>query len=89
MGKISFGMGQNFVGVGQNIFRHEPKLFWCGLNCTRSKSEGGPIFYSCLESSLKVDCLKIAWKLEGLSQNCKKILKTFIKQNLLLCIAFL
>ena len=64
-------------------------FFWLGSNCTKSKFEARRIFDSCLESSLKEGYVKIAWKLEGLSQNCRKIQINFIKQNVFSRIVFL
>ena len=65
------------------------QFFWRGSNCTESKFEAGRAFYSCLESNLEADYLKLAWKLEGLSESFRKIQKTFIKQNVFSRIVFL
>ena len=92
VGQIFFGIGQNFLWSGSNIFwcRSRVSLALVKIFFTWVKSffgvgqfiqKTGRNFYNCLESSLKVDYLKITWKLEGLSKNCRKIQKTFIKQN--------
>ena len=79
-------MGQ-FSLACVKIFWLGSVFFWNGSNCTKSKFDAAQVFYSCLESSLKVDYLKIASKLEGLSRNCRKTQKT-IKNPVFSCIAF-
>ena len=77
-----------FFDVGQIFFWRWSKCFMRGskIVLVRVKLYEKQV---CLESSLNVDYLKVAWKFEGLSQNCTKIQKTFIKQNVFSRTAFL
>ena len=98
-GSIFFGVGKFFwlglifFDVGKFLlawvsFRwHGSVFFWHGSNCAKSNFDAAQVFYSRLESSFKVDYLKIASKLEGLSRNCRKTQKT-IKNSVFSCIAF-